>query len=194
MGVDVELTDVRLVDAWRVPEAQTFFRHVWPMYLHEIAGFDTDFYRLGADGRWLPDIVEDWIALQTPPANLRESSVNPASGPFQRTHVILADARPVGFVCVALPPFKYMPVDVDVLLAELFIASPFRAHGVASRAVAQLLPRYHGRWHLCAIHDNLRAIRFWRKTLPALPIGHLSESTEPRDVTFSFSTTTSSPS
>jgi predicted acetyltransferase len=81
-----------------------------------------------------------------------------------------------------------MPTDVDVLLAELFIASPFRARGIASRALEHLLPRYHGRWRLCAIHDNLRAIRFWRKTLPTLPIGDLSESAEPRDVTFSFST------
>jgi predicted acetyltransferase len=186
--MDADPTDVRLLDAWQVAEAQTFFRNVWPMYVHEIAGFDTDFYRLGADGRWLPDIAEDWIARQTPIANLRESSGDSSAGPFQRTHVILVGTRPVGFVCVALPPFKYMPPDVDVLLAELFIASPFRARGIASRVVKQLLLRYHGRWRLCAIHDNLRAIRFWRKTLPTLPIVDFDESTDPRDVTFSFST------
>lgn len=191
--MDVDPTDVRLLDAWQVAEAQTFFRNVWPMYVHEIAGFDSDFYRLAADGRWLPDIVEDWIAPQTPVANLRESSGEPADHPFQRTHVILADARPVGFVCVAVPPFKYMPAHVDVLVAELFIASPFRARGIASRAVEHLLRRYQGRWHLCAIHDNLRAVRFWRKTLPTLPIDDLDESTDAREVTFSFSTSAAPP-
>src|SRR5262245_57154212 len=109
--------DVRLLDSWQGVEAQTFFRNVWPMYVHEISGFDTDFYRLGPDGKWLPDIVEDWIAPQTPVGNLRHSPVNPDGGPFQRTHVIVANDEPVGFVCVGLPPFKHMPGDVDVLLA-----------------------------------------------------------------------------
>jgi hypothetical protein len=48
----VDPTDVRLLDAWQVAEAQTFFRNVWAMYVHEIATFDTDLCRLAADGRW----------------------------------------------------------------------------------------------------------------------------------------------
>ena len=57
---------VSLEDAWRSPAAAAFFRNVWPMYVHEISDFDTDFYRLDALGRWQPDIVEDWIAAVTP--------------------------------------------------------------------------------------------------------------------------------
>lgn len=85
-----------------------------------------------------------------------------------------------------------MPADVDVLLAELFIANPFRGRGTAARAIERLLPTYPGRWHICAIRDNLRAIRFWRKTLPTLPIRNLSESAADSGVIFSFSASTSS--
>ncbi len=178
---------MRLVDAWRETAARTFFLNVWPMYVHELTGFDTDFYRLDPSGRWLPDIVEDWVAPQTPVANLRPSPLGPGVGPFQRAHVIEAGTVPVGFVCVGLPPFKYMPANVDVHVAELFVANPFRARGVGRRAVELLMNRYPGRWHLQAIHDNARAIRFWRHTLPSLQVRDLVEAAEARDVSWFFS-------
>jgi predicted acetyltransferase len=180
--------EVTLLDCWRVPEARTFFENVWPLYVHELTGFDTDFYRLGADGKWVPDLVEGWTAPLTPSANLRHPPVDLAAGPFQRAHVIVANAQPVGFVCVTLPPCKYMPPEADVQVAELFIANPFRARGVAREAVQHLLRRYRGRWHLSAIHDNHRALGFWRKVLPTLPIANLREMAEEREVTFSFVT------
>ena len=34
---------VTLLDTWRSPEARGFFHNVWPMYVHEISGYDTDF-------------------------------------------------------------------------------------------------------------------------------------------------------
>jgi predicted acetyltransferase len=188
MGGFVNATEVHLLDCWQDPKARAFFRNVWPIYVHEIASFDTDFYRLGPDGRWLPDLVEDWIAPQTPVANLTQAPLSPARGPFQRSHVIVAGDQPVGFVCIGVPPFKYMPADVDVVLAELFIARPFRAKRIAEQAVEQLLSLYPGRWHLAAIRENLRALRFWRRTLRGLRVDDLSETIETREVRFWFST------
>jgi predicted acetyltransferase len=178
--------DVDLVDAWRVHEVQTFFRNVWPMYVHEMSGFDTDFYRLDRFGKWLPDVVEDWLAPQTPEANLRATAGAGTPEPAQRCHVIVAGDVPVGFVCLGLAPFRYMPPSADVILAELFLANPFRGAGIAQRALIGLLPRYCGRWHLRAVHDNTRAITFWRKTLPSLPIHELAESPEGREICWSF--------
>src|SRR4051812_2487587 len=40
----------------------TFVVNTWPMYVHEITGFDTDFYTLDDLGRWQPDIVGDWTS------------------------------------------------------------------------------------------------------------------------------------
>jgi len=180
---------VEIVDAWRVPKACEFFRSVWPMYVHELSGFDTDFYALDETGRWLPDIVEDWIASVTPPQNLHSAGpeLDPAQ-PFQRAHVITSDGRPVGFVCVGMKPFKYMPDDVDLNIAELFLIHTARGSGTGTRALDLLLRRYSGRWHLRVIHDNARAIRFWRRALPLLRARDLEEAIEDRDVAFRFVT------
>src|SRR5262245_15518629 len=106
-----------LLDAWQQPDARAFFVNAWPMYVHELSGFDTDFYELDAAGRWQPDIMGDWVAPVTPEANLR-SPATAVAQPYQRAHVIVDSGRPVGFVCVGLQPFKYMPEDVDQCVAE----------------------------------------------------------------------------
>jgi predicted acetyltransferase len=182
-----EEAKVALIDAWRVPEAAEFFRNVWPMYVHELSAFDSDFYALDARGRWQPDIVEDWLASATPPANLREprAAADPAQ-PFQRTHVITSGERPAGFICVGTQPLKYMPEDADLIIAELFLVHASRGTGVGRRALALLLGRHPGRWHLQVIHDNARAIRFWEQTLPALGVQELAPSRDGLDVTFRF--------
>jgi predicted acetyltransferase len=178
---------VSLVEAWRVPEARVFFRNVWPLYLHEISGFDTDFYSLDDTGRWNPDIVEDWISATTAPSSLRAAREEQDPGqPFQRTYVIVSDARPAGFVCVGLQPFEYMPDDVDLSVAEFFLIHRVRGTGVALRALELLFERHPGRWHLQAIHDNARAIRFWRAALPALRVRDPEERRVGGDLEFRF--------
>jgi predicted acetyltransferase len=157
------------------------------MYLHEISGFDTDFYVLDHSGRWTPNIVADWIASTTPPQNLRipRAEEDPAQ-PFQRAHVITSDGRPVGFICVGTQPFKYMPVDADLNIAEFFLIHASRASGTGTRALELLFQRYVGRWQLRAIHDNARAIRFWRKALPSVGARDLAEVREDNDMVFRF--------
>jgi predicted acetyltransferase len=178
---------VELIAAWRDPDAQAFFRNVWPMYLHEIMGYDSSFYRLDGSGRWQPDVVEDWLAAVTPAANLRvERSGQDAGQPFQRTHVIACDGRAVGFVCLGLPPFRFMPEQDEVSLFELFLSRDVRRRGVARAAVERVLALHPGRWSLAAIHDNTRAIAFWSKTLPELGVRELRREDEHGDVVWRF--------
>jgi predicted acetyltransferase len=178
---------VSLVDAWSLPAARDFVVNTWPMYIHDISAYGSGFYRLDASGRWLPDIVGDWVACSTPVQNLRAplSSTDPAH-PFQRAHVIMANDVSVGFACVGLQPFRHMPPEADVVLAEFFLIHASRGQGVGREAAKILVNRYPGRWHLSAIHDNLRAIRFWRKTLPLLGVQDLQEQAVDRDVNFEF--------
>jgi predicted acetyltransferase len=181
---------VLLLDAWRVAEAAEFFRKVWPMYVHEISGYDTDFYVLDAEGRWQPDLVEDWLATQTPRANLAEG-VEALPGtvqPYQRTHVIVHDERPVGFACIGLRPFKYMPDDADLTIAEFFVIHALRGERVGRRALELVLARYSGRWGLRVLHDNVRALRFWSKTLPEAGAREVRSRTDHGDIAFRFST------
>ena len=179
--------DIAIVEAWIVPRARAFFRNVWPLYVHEISAFDTDFYSLDASGRWMPDIVEDWVAVVTPPQNLLavRAADDPAQ-PFQRTHVITSGGRPVGFACIAFPPFRYMPDDADVYLAEYFLIHAARGTPAATRALDLLRSRYPGRWQLRVIHDNERALRFWRKALPAIGAQALEQRLEEEEVVFRF--------
>lgn len=184
--------NVHLIESWQsTPEAEAaraFFRNVWPMYVHEITGFDTDFYELDAFGRWQPDIVEHWAGAVTVPANLREPRSSEDGGqPFQRTYVIARDGQSVGFVCVGLRPFAYMPEDVDACLFELFLNRAQRGHGVAERALEQVLARHAGRWFLRIIHDNARALAFWSKALPRAGVSQLERCDEPGDVCWRFS-------
>lgn len=169
--------------------AREFFRNTWPMYVHELSGFDTDFYTLDDRGRWQPDVADDWTAAVTPAANLREPRAPGDAGqPFQRSLVVACDGRPAGFVCLATTPFRFMPADADVILAELFVTHPHRGTGVAERAVWLLLDRWAGRWVLRVIHDNTRALRFWRRVLPRLPVERLEQSTDGADVCWRFTT------
>jgi predicted acetyltransferase len=181
------MSEVQLIDAWRVPAARTFVRNVWPMYVHELSGFDTDFYTLDRAGRWQPDIVDDWLSRTTPSANVRAgAAAQDFTEPCQRTHVIALGDRFVGFACVGTRPFRYMPEDVDFRLAELFLIHEGRGRGVGTRAVELLFHRYPGSWQLEIIHDNLRAVAFWRKALLACGVLQLAESQQEREVIFRF--------
>lgn len=181
------MVEVSLADGWSNAGARDFFLNAWPMYVHDISAFDSDFYRLDANGRWLPDIAGDWVASVTPAENLDAN--RPPSGekqPYQRAHVILDGGRAVGFACIGLSPFRYMPTEADVILAEFFLIHGSRGVGIGQHVARALVGRYPGRWSLCAIHDNTRAIRFWRKTLPLLGVRELRERTIERDVAWDF--------
>ncbi len=180
--------DFSLEDAWSSPGGAAFVRNVWPMYLHEISAYDTDFYRLDAEGRWQPDLIGDWLAPVTPERNLRDGSRAGGGQPFQRAQVIRADGARVGFLCIGLRPFRYMPEGFDCSVAELFVLHRHRRSGAARAAVSAALVRHPGRWHLRAIHDNARALAFWRPALVELEVAELRETREEKDVVFSFRT------
>ena len=61
--------------------------------------------------------MDEMIASPTPAPNLRvERAPQDPAQPFQRTHVIMREGRPVGFISVGVQPFKYMPaLDVREL-------------------------------------------------------------------------------
>lgn len=159
------------------------------MYVHELSGFDSDFYVLDGSGVWQPDLVEDWVAGVTPAKNLRrERSADDPGQPFQRAHVIARDGRQVGFACVGLQPFCFVPRGADYIVAEFFLIHAARGDGTGQRALELLFERYPGRFSLHAIHDNERAIRFWRKTLPRLGVRDLEEEDEDGDLSWRFAT------
>jgi predicted acetyltransferase len=63
-----------------------------------------------------------------------------------------------------------------------------RGDGTAARAVELVLRAYSGRWSMLVIHDNARALRFWRKTLPLAGARVIDEREKFGDVVFRFTT------
>jgi len=178
---------VRLTAAWQNAPAARCFANLWPMYVHELTAFATDFYTLDDDGVWQPDLIGDWTAPVTPSANMRAAvaETDPRQ-PLQRAYVIARDGQVAGFACVGLAPFRFMPDDADVILCELFLVRRARGGGVGEAALTELLARHPGRWVLRAIHDNARAIRFWRRVLPRAPVRALDERREAGDIVWRF--------
>ncbi|MEY4577274.1 MAG: hypothetical protein RL701_1977 [Pseudomonadota bacterium] len=162
--------------------------NTWSMYVHELSGLGADCYVLDAAGHWHPNVSGDWVANITPNINLRvpQSALDPRQ-PFQRTHVITLDRRPIGFACVASQPFRYMPQDVDRQLAEFFIIHGYRGVGVSQCAFEALLATYPpGRWHLRILPGNTRARRFWPKALAIAGVTERDEREEDDNVTWRF--------
>jgi predicted acetyltransferase len=182
------MPQVQLIAASSTREAKEFFLNTWPMYVHELRGFGATFYTLDAVGRWQPHISPHWVAAVTPNVNLRTPvAANDPRQPFQRCHVIVCAGKPVGFACVGLAPFKYMPEDADHHLSEFFVTHAQRGQGVSARALELLLASYPpGRWCLRVLPGNARAQRFWANVLPALGAREIAQTVEPDDVTWRF--------
>ena len=94
----------------------------------------------------------------------------------------------MGFACVGVQPFKFMADDVDQTFGELFVIHAARGDGTAARAVELVLRAYSGRWSMLVIHDNARALRFWRKTLPLAGARAIEEREKNADVVLRFTT------
>jgi predicted acetyltransferase len=142
-------------------------RRLYPLYLHDLAEF-TEHYRLDAEGRWQPSYVDDWLG--------REG-----------THSLLVRERgaAVGFALVGQPPFPFMPPDVDLRLAEFFVARPYRLAGAGRAAAEDVLARFRGLWQLEVVPRNLGALAFWRRVLAGREV---DERERPGEIVFRFRT------
>ncbi|MCQ4088500.1 GNAT family N-acetyltransferase [Saccharibacillus sp. JS10] len=89
--------------------------------------------------------------------------------------LIRVDGRPAGFAFVATPP--YAPSETDYYLNEFFVLRPYRASGVAEAAARKVFDSFQGRWELQTnpSERNLRAQKFWRRTLSAYTSGNFTE-------------------
>lgn len=127
------------------PAEQDLFRSLYALYLHDLSEF-TDFYRLGADGRWSPDYLPTWLDRD-----------NPLVHPF----LFWLDGLPVGFALIGAKPFPHMSPEADFRLSEFFILRAHRRGGLGARAATALFARFHGRWEIAQLPANRPATAFW---------------------------------
>jgi len=64
---------------------------------------------------------------------------------------------------------KYAPKEMDYYVFEFFLLRPYRGKDIASIAAKQIFDKFSGKWGLYVaakeIGTNLRAEKFWRKTI-----------------------------
>lgn len=146
-----------------------WFRRSYADYLAELSPFAPGAYSLDGSGVWQPDHVPFWL-----------------SDPNALALVALAGGLPRGFACVGTAGFPYKSASSDHRLAELFVEAPWRRLGLGDALAAAALGTLSGTWELSVLSGNGRALRFWRRVLPAVASRAVVESADPDEVRFRF--------
>jgi len=131
---------------------------LFPLYLHDLSAF-TDYYRVGADGRWAPDHLPTWLA-----------------SPEATALLVLADDGPAGFVLVAHAGFPYVPAGPDHTMGEFFVLAGWRRRGVGRHAADLVFDAFPGTWRVEQLRRNIAATAFWRGVIGVRTGGRYEES------------------
>ncbi len=79
--------------------------------------------------------------------------------PERHPFLIWAEAELAGFALVR--EIEHCVFSV----AEFFVVRRFRGTGLAERAAIALFDQFRGEWQVAQIESNVRARRFWRRTI-----------------------------
>jgi len=132
---------------------------IYREYLNDLAPQGTGaFPRLTEVGHTEPDQLANWFA---------DSTTHPL--------VIVKDAHTVGFALVRRQSAHAREGKAGFLMAEFFVAQPYRRRGVGQAAVRLILDRYAGSWHIMEYQRNQHATSFWRKVVRAYTAGRFQE-------------------
>ncbi|NBD27702.1 GNAT family N-acetyltransferase [Paenibacillus glycinis] len=139
-------------------EQKYIINNLYPLYLHDLAGIRSV----------LPNkygVFEDSDAYRTLQQQIMAFDIWWEKEDCLFPFLVWVDEVPAGFALIAAPP--YVDDDSDFLVNEFFILRPFRGRGVAEEAITTIFNRLKGKWLLYTFptDNNLRTIKFWRKTL-----------------------------
>jgi predicted acetyltransferase len=136
---------------------------LWQLYMKDLATYRDSVIQ--ADGRYRDDRLRTYLAYDD-----------------HWSFLIRSQGEIVGFALV-----RQSKPGTHVI-GEFFIQSVFRHSGIGGRAVAEILLRFAGNWEIPFQEENVKATKFWRRTIAEL--GY--ETTEAKllnDVWLSFTST-----
>ena len=81
--------------------------------------------------------------------------------------LIRVDGRPAGFALINQTSHRGGSVERN--MGEFFIARKYRADGIATAALRQVLTLHPGRWEVAVVERNARAKVFWPRAIAASP-------------------------
>lgn len=81
--------------------------------------------------------------------------------------LIRVDGRPAGFALLNQTSHRGGAVERN--MGEFFVARKYRADGIATEALRQVLTLHPGRWEVAVVERNARAKAFWPRAIAAAP-------------------------
>ena len=148
------MADVVQIAPVGADEAETLAR-LLQLYLHDFsafAPFESPYGEIGEDGSF---------AYANLPSYLSE--------PRREALFVRVRGRLAGFVLVNDWSASGRPVDYAI--AEFFIARKYRRRGIGTEVVRQVIAARPGQWEVAVLSDNVPAVAFWRRALPAVHAG-----------------------
>ena len=131
----------------------------------------------GPDRRWIESVYRDYLNDLSPDG----TGVFPSLGeighrasdllaswfnePAAQVITIVNDDHPVGFALVQVRYPLAANGAASHVMAEFFIARPWRRRGVGQAAVRLILDRFAGQWHIMEDLRNTGAVNFWRRVV-----------------------------
>lgn len=122
-------------------DQQSIFANLIQLYLYDMTG-DLPF-AIGSDGLFQYDFLQKF---------------------WQHPYLIYVDSELAGFALVTndCPVTEKSPC---FFMAEFFVLKAYRQRGVGARAVAAIVSKHQGPWHIGVIDKNAIANNFWRRCL-----------------------------
>ena len=138
-------------------ENANIIKNIYPLYLHDLS----EFYG---------DVPNEYGIYEDEPIKTLAEQYNVQNVWFQKPNklfpfIIMVDEKPAGFDLVSTG--EYAPKGMDYYVFEFFLLRPYRGKDIASIAAKQVFDKFKGKWglYVAASGANLRAEKFWRKTI-----------------------------
>jgi len=140
-------------------ENENIIKNIYPLYLHDLS----EVYG---------NLPNEYGIYEDEPIKTLAEQYDVQNDWFQKPNelfpfIIMVDGKPAGFDLVSTG--KYAPKGMDYYVFEFFLLRPYRGKDIASIAAKQVFDKFKGKWGLYVaakeIGTNLRAEKFWRKTI-----------------------------
>jgi predicted acetyltransferase len=136
----------------------TTIRNLYQFYIYEFTRFMANWHTNYAGRYTEDDLDEIWHK------------------PNRHTFLVKIEGELAGFAIVDYGvPGQYWTDAASVVMVEFFIMAQFQGKGIAELVAVQLFDMYPGKWVVFELEKNVRAQRFWRRTIERYTNGQFRE-------------------